>query len=335
MRFLHLSVLALALAAAFTFGVDPADARVGSGNSQGSRGGQTFNPAPPTPTTPKPVAPIGRSMTEPGAPSKVQAVNRPATSTTPSRLGGFGRVLMGGLLGAGLFGLLSGSGLFGGVTDFASFLGLLLQIALIGCVAWLVVNYLRRRNQPAPARVPANLLNSTSPRDLLNRFRQTLASNGGSAVSGTPALAIGPRDYDAFERLLREIQAAYDQGNTEALGVMTTPEMFSYFSQDLAGNAKKRQRNEVSSVKLLQGDLAEAWHEAGSDYATVAMCYSLVDAMVDRATGSVVSGDRVTPQEVTEVWTFRRDDRDPEQGWQLSAIQQTAGSGCRPGREVR
>jgi predicted lipid-binding transport protein (Tim44 family) len=335
MRFSRLSMLTLALAAAFTFAADPADARVGGAKSQGSRGSQTFNPAPPTPTSPQPVAPIGRSMTEPGAPSKVQAVNRPATSTTPSHFGGFGRMLLGGLLGAGLFGLLSGSGLFGGLTDSASFLGLLLQIALIGCVAWLVVNYLRRRNQPAPARAPANLLNSTSPRDLLNRFRQTLASNGGSAAPGTPALAIGPGDYDAFERLLREIQTAYGHENTEALGVMTTPEMFSYFSQDLAGNAKSGQRNEVSSVKLLQGDLAEAWHEAGSDYATVAMRYSLVDAMVDRATGSVISGDRVTPQEVTEVWTFRRDDRDPEQGWHLSAIQQTAGSGCPPGREVR
>ena len=335
MRFSRLSMLTLALAAVFTVAADPANARVGGGKSQGSRGSQTFNPAPPTPTTQKPVAPIGRSMTDPGAPSKVQAVNRPASSTTPSRFGGLGGSLMGGLLGAGLFGLLSGSGLFGGLTDTASFLGLLLQIALIGCVAWLVVTYLRRRNQPAPVRAPANLLNSTSPRDLLNRFRQTLASNGGSAVSGTPALAMGPGDYDAFERLLREIQTAYGHENTEALGVMTTPEMFSYFSQDLAGNAKNGQRNEVSSVKLLQGDLAEAWHEAGSDYATVAMCYSLVDAMVDRATGSVISGDRVTPQEVTEVWTFRRDDRDPEQGWQLSAIQQTAGSGCRPGREVR
>ena len=77
MRFLRLSILTLALAAAFTFAVDAADARVGGGKSQGSRGGQTFNPAPPTPTTPKPVAPIGRSMTEPGAPSKVQAANRP------------------------------------------------------------------------------------------------------------------------------------------------------------------------------------------------------------------------------------------------------------------
>lgn len=261
-------------------------------------------------------------MTQPGAPSKVQGANGPASAAAPSRFGGLGGLLMGGLLGAGLFGLLSGSGLFGGLTGFASILGLLLQIALIGGAVWLVVNYLRRRNQPALARAPSNRLNATSARDLLNRFRQMLASNGGSAASRTPALAIAPEDYDAFERLLGEIQTAYGHENSDALGAMTTPEMFSYFSQDLAENAKKGVRNEVSGAKLLQGDLAEAWHEAGSDYATVAMRYSLVDAVVDRATGTVISGDPAAPKEVTEVWTFRRDDRAREQGWQLSAIQQ-------------
>ena len=262
-------------------------------------------------------------MTQPGAPMAAQGVNRPATAAAPSRFGGFGGLLMGGLLGAGLFGLLSGSGLFGGLTGLTSFLGLLIQIALIGGAVWLVVNYLRRRNQPALARVPASGARSPSPRDLLNRFRQTLATTGIVASSGPSALTIGPEDYDAFERLLREIQSAYGRENTDALGAMTTPEMLSYLSQDLAENAKKGVRNELSGAKLLQGDLSEAWHEAGSDYATVAMRFSLVDAVVDRATGRVVSGDRAAPQEVTEVWTFRRDDRDPAQGWQLSAIQQT------------
>ena len=83
-------------------------------------------------------------------------------------------------------------------------------------------------------------------------------------------------------------------------------------------------RNEVSDVKLLQGDLSEAWREKGSEYATVAMRFSLIDAIVDRATGCVVSGDRTCPTEATELWTFRRDDRAPADGWQLSAIQQAA-----------
>ena len=105
---------------------------------------------------------------------------------------------------------------------------------------------------------------------------------------------------------------------------MTTPEMLSYFSQDLADNAKQGLRNEVSDVKLLQGDLSEAWREGGSDYATVAMRFSMIDATLDRANGRVVSGDRTRPTEATELWTFRRDDRAPAEGWQLSAIQQAA-----------
>ena len=79
-------------------------------------------------------------------------------------------------------------------------------------------------------------------------------------------------------------------------------------------------------MKLQQGDLAEAWREAGSDYATVAMRFSLRDALVDRATGRPVAATEAEPEEVTEVWTFRRDHKQPaqgwQQGWQLSAIQQ-------------
>ncbi len=325
MRFSRLSTVTLALAAASALMVDLADARVGGGSISGSRGSRTYTPTAPTTTAPTGAAPVERSMTQPGAPTAARGVNRPAPAAAPSRFGGFGGMLMGGLLGAGLFGLLSGSGLFGGLTGFASVLGLLMQIALIGGAVWFVVNYFRRRNQPALARAPANGANSVPPGDLLNRFRQMLAVNGGVAGSGPSALTIGPKDYDAFEKLLHDIQTSYGSENTEALGAMTTPEMFSYFSQDLADNAKKGERNEVSGVKLLQGDLSEAWHEAGSDYATVSMRYAIVDATVDRTTGRVISGDRDAPQEVTEVWTFRRDDRDPKQGWQLSAIQQVEG----------
>jgi predicted lipid-binding transport protein (Tim44 family) len=322
MQLARLGTLTLALAATSALMIDLADARVGGGSSAGSRGTRTYNSAPPTNTAPQ-AAPIERSMTQPGSPSAAQGASRPApTAAAPSRFGGFGGMLMGGLLGAGLFGLLSGSGLFGGLTGFGSFVGLLLQFALIGGVVWLVVNYFRRRGEPALARAPASGTGATSPGDLMSRFKQALATNGGAVGPGASALTIGPADYDAFEKLLGEIQTAYGSENSEALGAMATPEMLSYFSKDLAENAKKGVHNEVSGVKLLQGDLSEAWHEGGSDYATVAMRYAIVDATVDRATGRVVSGDRVAPQEVTEVWTFRRDDRDPAQGWQLSAIQQ-------------
>ena len=78
--------------------------------------------------------------------------------------------------------------------------------------------------------------------------------------------------------------------------------------------------NKVSGTRLLQGDLAEAWREGDSDYATVAMRFSIVDRTVDRASGRLVEGSE-QPVEVTEVWTFVR----PRGGdWVLSAIQQTS-----------
>lgn len=92
--------------------------------------------------------------------------------------------------------------------------------------------------------------------------------------------------------------------------------MVSYFSEDLAENASRGVVNRISDVKLLQGDLAEAWREGGTDYATVAMRFALNDTMVDRASGRIVEGG---PQEVAESWTFRRAHGGP---WMLSAIQQ-------------
>jgi predicted lipid-binding transport protein (Tim44 family) len=233
-------------------------------------------------------------------------------------------MLVGGLLGAGLFGLLSGAGLFGGLSGFASIIGLLLQVALIGGVIYFVMGFFRRRNQPQYAGA-----GGASPFATRTAAPNQMAGNGawagggGSAQNPSGPIEIKQEDYQAFEKLLTTIQGAYGREDVNAIGAFTTPEMLSYLSGDLAENKRKGVHNEVSDAKFIQGDLAEAWTENGSDYATVAMKYTIIDATVERGTGRVVSGDRTTPQEVVELWTFRRDHRDMAQGWQLSAIQQT------------
>ena len=95
--------------------------------------------------------------------------------------------------------------------------------------------------------------------------------------------------------------------------------MVSYFEQDLAQNRARNVVNKVTNVKLLQGDLAEAWREGETDYATVALRFALTDKTLDRNSGTVVAGSE-QPTEATEVWTFARR---PNGGWELSAIQQT------------
>lgn len=289
-----------------------ADARVGGGRSFGSRGSKTFTAPPATRTAPG-AAPVERSMAERRAVPPGAAVSSPA-----SRFGGLRGLLLGGLFAAALGGIFG----FGAL---ASLLGFVLQFALIAGVVYFVVNYFRNRNQ-RPALSSARGYGDPS-RDMADRPSFNFSGGGGSVPAAEPvsSLTIGQDDLNSFERLLGEIQTAYSREDTAELGAKTTPEMFSYFSQELSDAKSQGVRNEVSNVKLLQGDLSEAWREGNSDYATVAMRYSLVDATVDRTTGEVISGDRSNPSEVIELWTFRRDDnRSRPEGWQLSAIQQAA-----------
>jgi len=102
--------------------------------------------------------------------------------------------------------------------------------------------------------------------------------------------------------------------------MLATPEMVSYLEGDLEQIRARNRINKTSGTRLLQGDLAEAWREGDTDFASVAMRFSLIDRTLDRTTGQLVEGSE-QPTEITEVWTFLR----PRGGnWELSAIQQTS-----------
>lgn len=317
----HRWLIALAaVATAFVLvAADFADARPMRGSSAGSRGDRTYTAPPPTATAPHAASPIQRSVTQPGVTQPGRATTGAAqTAARPGLFGGmFGGGLLGGLamgfLGAGLFGLLFGHGLFGGMAGFASIIGLVLQVVLIVIVARLAYAWWQRRNAPAyaaatPAPTPAGA--STQ------NFTGLGAMFGANKPEGAP-LTIAKEDYDDFETLLGDVQAAYSAEDLNALRARVTPEMLSYLSEELSENASRGLVNKVSDVKLLQGDLAEAWREGDAEYATVAMRYAATDSTVERASGRTVEGG--TPEEVTELWTFRR-----ARGghWLLSAIQQ-------------
>jgi predicted lipid-binding transport protein (Tim44 family) len=306
--------LSLVAAASLGLMADLADARVGGGRSAGSRGGKTFTAPPSTNTAPKPAAPMERSMTQPGKSTTAQgAQSAPTAAAQPSRFGGWKGLLLGGLIGAGLASMF-------GMGALASVLGFLLQAALIAglvYLAYLAFLFFRNRSsQPALATATASSAGGRPNQNASNRNGALLGGGAASVVS------IGQDDFDAFERLLGDIQTAYGRNDLDALGDRATPEMLSYFAEELDADAKRGVRNEVSGAKLLQGDLAEAWSEPDGEYATVAMRYSLIDATVETASGRVVSGSRTEPQEVTEVWTFRRSLNGAHRQWELSAIQQ-------------
>jgi len=297
--------VALALAVPLAAAISPADARIGGGFGSGSRGARTFSAPPSTSTAPSVAQPFNRTLTQPSSPG----------FGTPA--GGFfnrpGRGLFGGLaagfLGAGLLGMLFGGGLFGGLGGFSSILGLMLQIGLIVFLVRMAMSWWQRRQAPAYAGGPMSGLGAQAS------FR-----SGTGFGLGTPSapLEIAPADYEAFERLLVEIQSAWSNEDIDRLRTLATPEMVSYFAQDLEQNRTRNDINKVSDVKLLQGDLAEAWREGDTEYASVAMRFSLVDKTLERGASRLVAGSE-QPTEATEVWTVRRRGGN----WALSAIQQT------------
>jgi predicted lipid-binding transport protein (Tim44 family) len=301
-----LAVIA-ALALLLTPGL--ADARAGGGGSFGSRGSRTWS-APPTTNT---------------APSGSQSMQRSMTPNTPSPSPGFGAPmggqgfggrspfvsgLMGGLIGAGIGGLLFGHGfLGGGGLGFGGFLGFLLQIFLVVMLVRFLLRWFRSRT-PATAGGPGMFARTGAPGGF--------GGGGGGGAPAGPPLAIAPADYQAFEQLLTAVQAAWTAQNLTAMQRIATQEMVSVFAEQLAEQTSRGVHNSVTEVRLLQGDLAEAWAESGREYATVAMRFSMIDVTLD-AGGRVVDG---SPQEhvtATELWTFLRV---PGGQWVLSAIQQ-------------
>jgi predicted lipid-binding transport protein (Tim44 family) len=310
-------ILIIAATLALGFSAD-AFARAGGGGSFGSRGARTYSAPSATATAPSGASPLQRSMTSPN-----DGIFRRGPSGAPGAAGGFfgggfGRGLLGGLLGAGLIGLMFGHGFGGGLGGGMSIIGLLLQIGLLYLLFKLVMGFIRNRGPAAQGSAFDSRPSQGGPAPF------GMSGGGGFAGGASPdaRLEIAPADFSAFEQRLTAIQQAYSDEDFNALRQMVTPEMASYFAEELASSSKQGLVNRLSNVAFLQGDLSEAWREGASEFASVAIRFSLIDVMVDRASGKIVSGDSSTPKQVTEVWTFTRRLGGAPGDWKLSAIQQ-------------
>ncbi len=288
-----------------------ADARPGSGMSFGSRGSRTYSTPAPTNTSPYGASPIQRSYTPNGGSSYGSGYGSSYGSGYGMRpRSAFTSGLLGGLIGAGIGGMLFGGGFFGGMHGGGSLIGLLLQMFLLYMLAsWIYRRFFAGSFAMAGGGMFARTGNPGGP--------PRPGFGGGRGPAGRPVTLV-QADYQAFDALLHSIQRAWSAQDLNALRSFATPEMVSFFGEQLAEQASRGVRNTVTDVRLMQGDLSEAWSEGSREYATVAMRFSMIDVTRD-ATGRVVDGspnERVT---VTEIWTFLRS---PGGRWVLSAIQQ-------------
>lgn len=323
------ALLAAALAVFSVASLEAADARPRGGF--GSRGARTWQAPPTTRTAPTQAAPIERSMAprpagaqngsqqngfQPGARSQAPGQ---APNAQPQRRGGFMGGMLGGLVAGGLLGALLGHGFGAGS---GALLSSILQIGILALVVMLALRLFRRRQQPQAAMAGHGASPYAAQYEAPEARSGVRSPVGGGygATAVPPSVEIGVTnaDREAFERLLNEIQTAYGRADFGALRSRTTPEVMGYLAEQLSDNATKGRRNELSDIRLVQADVAEAWREGEVEYVTAALQYDLIDVTRDIQTGTVVEGDAYNPQRVTELWTFARR---PGEDWKLSALQ--------------
>ncbi len=288
-----------------------------SSSSMGSRGSRTIEN--------NGAAPVTRSMnpaTPATSPSAGAAAGAGGMAGAAAGGGSFFQRhplmtgLAGGFLGSMLFSSLGGS--MGGMGGMGNMFGGILQFLIIGLLLFfgirLAMRFFANRNGSSagaggPMPMPRSVGAAAAPAAVHYRGHDT---------------TVGDNDLNAFQTIHAAVQEAWSQSDLGRLRQVMTPEMLSYFSEELTSNASQGVQNVVADVRLLKGDITESWEEGDLQYATAYLQWNAIDyvARLGRSPGMpdyLVSGNATAPAEAEEVWTFvrRRDGN-----WLLSAVQQ-------------
>ena len=300
-------ILALFFSASVALAPAIAEARAGGSSggrssSMGSRGLRTYEN--------NNAQPLGRSMTSPAQSGLSEATPSPAYG------GGsffqrhpFLTGLTGGLIGSWLFGH---SGYAADGTSGGSAIGTLLEFLIIGLLIYFAVRVFRRHA----------FSNGWPGGTAFSMPRSAGASAAPVRRDRGRDINLSNADLSAFQAIHAAVQEAWSAGDLGQLRRLMTPEMLSYFSEELTRNASQGIRNIVSNIELVKGELSESWEEGDLQYATAYMRWRAIDYVtrLGRPPGdpeTIVSGN--SRVEAEEVWTFvRRRGGD----WLLSAIQQ-------------
>ncbi len=164
-----------------------------------------------------------------------------------------------------------------------------------------------RRGQPATP--GGRLRRCAAGAGRARRHRAGAAPRAGRPSNARDEIGIGSGDLDTFERLLGEIQTAYGRETGRPSAARTMPEAGAVLREELRRQRGARPAQRGRGRAAPAENLAEAWREGDTDYATVAMRYRSRDATVECASGRVVEGDAQRPTETKEVWTFARSPR--------------------------
>ncbi|HET8533897.1 MAG TPA: Tim44 domain-containing protein [Methylomirabilota bacterium] len=306
------TIILVALALSPLLSVTEAWARAGGGSSSGSRGSRSYS-SPSRPPSSSPSSP-----SQPSAPAYQQpAPTRPGWG---GMLGGMlGGLVLGGLLGGLFFGHAGGGGIG------------LLEILIIGGLAWVAFSYMRRQQAAAPSGYATPGGYGSAP---ASRYE---TPGGGAATMEAPA---GPADLERGLGHIRQmdpgfdprvfaetasdvffkVQGAWTARSMAGVSSLLTPEMATLLQRDCDRLKAERKVNRLENIAVRTALVTEAWQESGQDFVTVHFLASLLDYTTDDSGAQVLEGSRTEPVKFEEYWTFVRPVG--PNAFRLSAIQQ-------------
>ena len=216
---------------------------------------------------------------------------------------------VGGLIGSLVLGAV-GHGLEAGPVR-------LVNVVLAALVLFLIII---RRRHPVRARLPREVRDAT----VVTSTIEDDPSKGSDLDRGVQAIrrtdtGFEPTRFAGYAGMtFRDVQTAWMIQDIGPLRQRLTSEMYDGLQAQCERLRSTRRSNRVEEMEI-QAEVTEAWQESGRDYVTAYVAGSMVDYLVDGATGNVLDGSRTMPRAVEEFWTFVR-----PSGltfWMLSAIQ--------------
>lgn len=306
-------------AAVFLFMTVEAFARVGGSRSSGSRGSRTMS----TPTRSSTPSTPSSTATSPSTTSATPSQGPTPSQVPPPQTGGFMRGMMGGLaggfLGSMLFGGLGGMG--GGLGDGGG-VGML-EIILLGGLAYLGYRFFVKRRQEQAAWSPQGAGTTPGPYAATSSVADAAGEDRARGLEYIRRMdpsfgekAFGETASDAFFRL----QGGWTRRDLAPVSGLLTDEMRATLQADADALKANGRINRLENISVRNVEITEAWQESGHDYATVLFQANLLDYTTDEA-GKIVSGSDAVPVKFEEFWTFTRPVGPGT--WRLSAIQQS------------
>jgi predicted lipid-binding transport protein (Tim44 family) len=236
--------------------------------------------------------------------------------------------MAGGLLGGMIGGMIFGRPAHGGMGGFGgSGIGLI-EILLLGGLAWFLF---KRFLRPANARPSAGAYSRQSPYQTFDASAQPY--DEGPMPDIAPASGVGQGieavrrsdphfDPDLFREgaqdIFFKIQAAWMRQDLSPADGLIGDDLAAEYRRQMEEMKARGVVNRLENIAVRSVEIIDAGLDRGQAWVTVKFTANLLDYTVNSQSGEIIEGDPATPVKFEESWTFAAPEGTSD--WKLEGV---------------